>query len=63
MNKEEKFVDWIESLVGQEIVDYNIKPKFDDEGNLLSFDIMVQPKKSLQYLEIPITISPTTIKQ
>jgi hypothetical protein len=62
MNEEEKFVDWIESLVGQEIVDYNIKPKFDDEGNLLSFDIMVQPKKSLQYLEIPITISPTTIK-
>jgi hypothetical protein len=63
MNKEEKFVDLIESLVGQEIVDYDIKPKFDDDGNVLSYNIMIQPKKSLQYLEIPITISPTTPKQ
>jgi hypothetical protein len=59
MNEEEKFVDWIESLVGQEIIDYNIKPKFDDDGNVLSYDIMVQPKMSLQYLDIPITISST----
>jgi hypothetical protein len=59
MNEEEKFVDWIESLVGREIVDYNIKPKFDDDGNVLSYDIMVQPKMSLQHLEIPITISST----
>jgi hypothetical protein len=44
MNKEEKFVDWIESIVGQEIVDYNIEPKFDDDGNLLSYNIVVQPK-------------------
>jgi hypothetical protein len=63
MSKKEKFVDWIENIVGQEIVDYNIRPKFDDEGNLLSYDIMIQPKKLLQYLEIPITILPTTIKQ
>jgi hypothetical protein len=58
-DKKEKFVDWIESLVGQEIVDYNIKPKFDADGNVLSYDIMVQPKTSLQYLDIPITISST----
>jgi hypothetical protein len=63
MSKKEKFVDWIENIVGQEIVDYNIRPKFDDEGNLLSYDIMIQPKKLLQYLEIPITILPTTIQK
>ena len=46
MSKEEKFVDWIESIVGQEIVDYNIEPKFDDDGNLLSYNIVVQPKNN-----------------
>ncbi len=46
MSKEEKFVDWIESIVGQEIVDYNIEPKFDGNGNLLSYNITVQPKNN-----------------
>ena len=59
MSKKEEFVDWIENMVGQEIIDYNIKPNYDDDGNLLSYDIKVQPKMSLPYLEIQITTTPT----
>jgi hypothetical protein len=29
----------------QEITDYKIKPKFDEEGNILSYDIIAQLKK------------------
>ena len=59
IDKKEKFVDWIEHMVGQQITDYDIKPKFDGEGNILSYDIMVQPKSEIQKIEIPITILPT----
>ena len=63
ISKKEKFVDWIEHmLLNQEIADYNIKPKFDGEGNILSYAIMVQPKKATQKIEIPITILPTRKK-
>ena len=59
IDKKEKFVDWIEHMVGQQITDYDIKPKFDGEGNILSYDIMIQPKSAIQKIEIPITILPT----
>lgn len=58
IDKKEKFVDWIEHMVGQQITDFNIQPKFDGEGNILSYDIMVQPKSAIQNIEIPIIISP-----
>jgi len=31
-----------EQMLDQEITDYKIKPKFDEEGNILSYDIIVQ---------------------
>ena len=31
-----------ERMLDQEITDYEIKPKFDEEGNILSYGIIVQ---------------------
>ena len=60
MNKEDITKGWIEHMVGREIIDYEIKPMYDTDGNIISYDIMVQPKQSLEHIEIPITITSTS---
>jgi|6_EtaG_2_1085325.scaffolds.fasta_scaffold35443_5 hypothetical protein len=60
MSKEDKTKDWIEHMVGEEIIDYKIESTFDTEGNVISYDIMIQPKQSLTHIEIPITIMSTS---
>ena len=60
MSKEEITKYWIEYMIGREIIDYEIKPTYDEDGNVISHDIMVQPKESLQHIEIPITITSTS---
>jgi len=40
MSKEDKTKDWIEHMIGKEIIDYKIEPTFDTEGNVISYDIM-----------------------
>ena len=57
MSKEK---DWIEHMVGREIIDYKIEPTYDTDGNVISYDIMIQPKQSLDHIEIPITIKSTS---
>ena len=47
MSKEDKTKDWIEHRVGKEIIDYKIEPTFDTEGNVISFDLMLQPTKNI----------------
>jgi hypothetical protein len=51
---------WIEYMIGREIIDYEIKPTYDEDGNVISHDIMMQPKESPQHIEIPITITSTS---
>ncbi len=52
--------DWIEFIVGREIINHEIKPTYDTDGNVISYDIRIQPKQSLGYIEIPITITSTS---
>lgn len=49
--------DDIELMIGREIIDYEIKPKYDDNGKLLSYDIMVQPKQTLEHIDVSIRIT------
>ena len=49
----------IERMLGREIEGYEVKPTYDFNGKLLSWDIRVQPKQTLEHIEIPITIKPT----
>ena len=51
MSKEDITKGWIEHMVGREIIDYEIKPMYDTDGNIISYDIMVQPKQSLEHIE------------
>jgi hypothetical protein len=60
MSKEDITKGWIEHMVGREIIDYEIKPMYDTDGSIISYDIMVQPKQSLEHIEIPITITSTS---
>ena len=60
MSKEDKTKDWIEHIIGKEVIDYNIEPTLDTEGNVISYDIMIHPKQSLGHIEIPITITSTS---
>jgi hypothetical protein len=60
MSKEDKTKDWIEHIIGKEVIDYNIEPTLDTEGNVIAYDIMIQPKESPQHIEIPITITSTS---
>lgn len=50
----------IERIIGREIVGYEVKPTYDSNGKLISWDIRVQPKQTLDHIEIPITIKPTS---
>ncbi len=47
MSKEDKTKGWVEHRVGKEIIDYKIEPTFDTEGNVISFDLMLQPTKNI----------------
>jgi len=60
MSKEVIIKNWIEYMIGREIIDYEIKPAYDEDGNVISHDIMIQPKESPQHIEIPITITSTS---
>ena len=57
MSKEEITKYWIEYMIGREIIDYEIKPAYDEDGNVISYDIMMQPKESPPINSI-ISISP-----
>ena len=60
MKKTEATLHFLESMIGREIVDYEIKRKYDTDGNKISYDILVQPKQSLEYIEIDFKLTPTS---
>jgi hypothetical protein len=59
MKKTEATLHFLESMIGREILDYEIKRKYDADGNKISYDILVRPKQSVGYIEIDFKLTPT----
>jgi len=46
----------LEKVLGYEIDDFSISPKFNSKGKVISFDIRVVKKPVIEYIETKLTI-------